>query len=493
MLMLPLTLGMTLAQQSSPYVVLDSTRQLFLDDWLIESKRNVVRRIRPADKSPHNPVLWPDEEWEADVAVVYGSVLRDGKWWRMWYQSGGDVSYAEGDDGLVWRKPRFDLVTLDGHGTNIIVRQGAGEGQPGALPWFYEVFGVHKDTRDGARPFKMGYLSIQRDYSGPGGDPFHGGQRRGLGVADSADGIHFASVNPWATEAIVDGATHWMFDAASARYVLYGRTKHISDEIRAAWGGQEWSDRHWGRAVARVESPDFLNWDVTDARQAPVVLAVDPQDRLGDEIYSMLVFPYEGIYIGLVQVFHNHPDDCTLDIQLAVSRDTKTFERVGDRAPFVPLGGVGEWDRFNLSLANNPPIEVGDDLRFYYGGRTYRHSPYDGPDKGDVAGGIGFATTPRDRFVSLDATFETGEVLTRPVVLQGRSLHLNIKSDFGEARVEALSETGAVMASSEPVRADSLDARVRWTGDEPFGTDSPVRLRIALRNAQLYAVWCGRD
>ena len=119
----------------------------------------------------------------------------------------------------------------------------------------------------------------------------------------------------------------------------------------------------------------------------------------------MMVFPYQGVYIGLVQVFHNMPDDCTLDLQLAVSRDTHTFVRVGDRSPFIPLGGVGEWDRFNLSPANNPPIEVGDELRFYYGGRPYRHSPYAGPDKGDPAGGIGFATVPRDRFVSLDATF----------------------------------------------------------------------------------------
>jgi len=493
MLMLPVALGVTLAQPSSPYIVLDSTKQLFLDDWLIESRRNVARRIRPVDKSPHNPVLWPEEDWEADVAVVYGSVVRDGKHWRMWYQSGGDVSYAESEDGIEWRKPRLDVVSADGHKTNIIVRQGAEEGQPGGLPWFYEVFGVHRDERRPERPYVMGYLSLQRDYTGPGGDPFHGGQRRGLGVADSADGIHFRSVNPWSTEAIVDGATHWMRDPATKQYVLYGRTKHVPDEIRAAWGSQEWFGGHWGRAVARVESSDFLSWDITDAREAPVVLAVDPADRPGDEIYSMMVFPYEGIYIGLVQVFHNTADECTLDIQLAVSHDTRHFERVGDRSAFIPLGGVGEWDRFNLSLANNAPIEVGDDLRFYYGGRAHRHSPYDGPDKGEPVGGIGFASIRRDRFVSLDASFDGGEIVTRPLLLRGRSLHLNLASGFGDVRVEALADDGSAIATSEPVRSDSLDARVRWEGKEPFGGDSPVRLRIALRNARLYAVWCERE
>jgi len=46
---------------------------------------------------------------------------------------------------------------------------------------------------------------------------------------------------------------------------------------------------------------------------------------------------------------------------------------------------------------------------------------------------------------------------------------------------------------AQPVPANSLDTRGRWTGDEPFGAGSPVRLRIALRNARLYAVWCGGE
>ena len=86
-----------------------------------------------------------------------------------------------------------------------------------------------------------------------------------------------------------------------------------------------------------------------------------------------------------------------MDIQLAVSRDSVHFERVADRAPLLAVGEVGAWDRFNLSLANNPPIVVGEGLRFYYGGRNYRHGPYQGNDKGERFGGIGFATIPRDR------------------------------------------------------------------------------------------------
>ena len=122
----------------------------------------------------------------------------------------------------------------------------------------------------------------------------------------------------------------------------------------------------------------------------------------------MKVFPYEGIYIGLVQVFHATPDDATLDVQLAVSRDGLNFTRVGDRSPFIPLGPVGSWDRFNHSLANNDPFPVGDDLHFYYGGRSYRHTPYDGPDKGPSNAGVGIAVAPRDRFVALEHPSRAG-------------------------------------------------------------------------------------
>ena len=325
-------------------------------------------------------------------------------------------------------------------------------------------------------------------------DVFHGDQRRGLGVAVSPDGIHWTPADPWATQAITDGATYWMFDPRRDKYILYGRTKYIAPPVAEAWAGDEWIDKHfWGRAVARVASPDFLNWDFVDSGTAPVVMASDTEDAPGDEIYSMHVFPYESVYIGLVQVFHNQKDTCHLDLQLAVSHDGIHFTRVGDRTPFIPCGPVGAWDRFNNSVANNPPILVGDELRFYYGGRTYRHSPYDGPDRGDPRGFVGYASVKRDRFVSLHASFEGGVVETVPLLVEEAVIHLNAAARFGEIRVEAVDTTGATIARSEAIGTDALDIPVRW---EEGGVDSdsgPIRLRIHLANAHLYALWCASE
>jgi hypothetical protein len=482
-----------LAASAQAPIVVDSTKQLFLDDHVIARMENVTRTIHSVAKSEHNPVLWPTEPWEGTVAIVYGSVLRDGNRYRMWYHGGAGVSYAESEDGIAWTKPRLGLHTVDGQDTNILIDRNAVEGAPNHLPHFYELFGVHKDENadDPNARYVMGYLCIQRDYSGPSEDPYHTGQRRGLGVATSPDGIHWTLHNSFATDAICDGGTYWMVDPATNNYVLYGRTKYFPLELKSAWASDPWVEKNcWGRAVARVESPDFLDWEFTAPASAPVVMTADIEDPPGTEIYSMQVFPYEGVYIGLVQIFHNQENTCYLDIQLAVSRDGVSFNRVGDRTPFIPLGPVGSWDRFNTSVANNPPIRVDDELRFYFGGRTYRHSPYQGDDKGASGGGIGFGTIALERFVSLDAPSSGGTVETVPVLLPGGELHLNAVSRFGEIVVELLdSASQDVVAQSLPVSEDSLDVAVIWEEGSAFDATRPITIRFTLKNAGLFGFW----
>jgi hypothetical protein len=487
------TIVIGLAASGQPAITVDHRKQLFLDDYLIQSSTNITRKVHPAKKFEGNPVLWPSESWEPKLAVLYGSVILDEGKYRMWYKSGMGVGYAESSDGIDWVKPRLGLVMIDGQETNLLFVKREKFKGPEAFPTFWEPFGVHKDEKDPdpQRRYKMGFLSIIRPYKGPRRDPFHPTDRRGLGVAGSGDGIHWKLINEFATEAICDGATHWLFDTPGHKYVLYGRTKKTLPEVESAWSKYDWYEQyHSGRAVARLESVDFLNWDFAEPASAPVVMTADIDDEPGTEIYSMMVFPYESLYIGLVQVFHARPEACYLDVQLAVSHDSLSFTRVGDRAPFIPAGEIGGWDRFNQSLANNSPIPVGDELRFYYGGRTYRHGPYKGKDTGPAGGGIGFATIQKDRFVSLQASFDGGEILTKPLKLEGSDLHINAKSDFGEIVVEAFDVAGNSIAKSESIRSDSLDITVDWKRGSLKSPKSPVVLRFTLQNACLFAVWC---
>ena len=402
------------------------------------------------------------------------------------------VAYAESGDGIRWKKPKLNFVTIGGRKTNLLFERSSSN-QPGhPFPYFYELFGVQKSPH--SNEYLMGFLSIERPYSGPSEDPFHKGERRGFGVATSRDGLTWNPTNSFTTDSICDGDSHWMYDAQHDRYVLYGRSKHRSEELIKAWSKQEksgeWVKRHyWGRVVVRAESPDLLHWNHTKPADAPIVMAADENDVAGTEIYSMMVFPYESVYIGLIQVFHNQLEGSRLDFQLAVSRDTIHFERVGDRATFLPCGGIGEWDRFNNSIATNPPIRVGDQLRFYYGGRSDRHGPYFGDDRGVVEGAIGVASIPVDRFVSVAGSYDNAQLTTKPLLIKHKQLFLNGQSNFGRIVVEVLDLDNRVLAKSSSIQADAVRKQVDWeSGGLPSG-DRPVRLRFSLENAHLYAFW----
>src|ERR1043166_7260872 len=87
----------TLAADSA--IILDARKQLFLDNYLIASLTRVKRTVESARKFQGNPLLWPAEKWEEPRALLYGSIIRDGGKFRMWYLSGHSVASAESELG----------------------------------------------------------------------------------------------------------------------------------------------------------------------------------------------------------------------------------------------------------------------------------------------------------------------------------------------------------------------------------------------------------
>ena len=47
-----------------------SQKQLFVDDYLIESMTNARQAMNPADKVENNPVLRPERPWEGNHAPM---------------------------------------------------------------------------------------------------------------------------------------------------------------------------------------------------------------------------------------------------------------------------------------------------------------------------------------------------------------------------------------------------------------------------------------
>lgn len=88
---------------------LGNQRELFLDDYRIESAHDVGRVVHPAQTTAQ-PVLRPTKPWEHST-YIYGSVYRIGGVYRMWYTCYNDqppnyhLCYAESQNGVDWTKP----------------------------------------------------------------------------------------------------------------------------------------------------------------------------------------------------------------------------------------------------------------------------------------------------------------------------------------------------------------------------------------------------
>lgn len=484
-------------------------KQLFLDGYLIEWREKMERRVRPVEKHAENPLVRPEAEWEPSGYVTYGSVIYDEEEgiYKMWcqglggsktealdhYQTRG-VYYFTSADGIRWQRPKLDVVSIAGNRTNIVALSCLAE-RPEGLPAFYELFGVSKDAleSDPRRRYKMGYLYLVRDYSGPHEAHARRGQLRGLGVAFSANGVNWTPVEEAVTYAIRDGGTYWFWDEKRGCYRLYGRTRHLSGAVWLRYGeDRRFQLNNSARAVNGVESTDFVHWEPEDGT---LIISADVLDGPGDEIYSLSVFPYEGIYIGLLQMFHNYEEACWLDIQLAASRDGVHFERLSDRTPFIPVGQVGEWDRFNQSVANNPPFRAGDELRFYYSGRNYVHSGvYAGNDNGAKAGlhrlaGVGVGTIRLDRFAAMEASFDVGKLLTKPIIFAGDRLHVNANVAFGKLGVRLLDGEGHPLEHMEATVQEVNAVDIPMPLDLSTLGAKPVHIEFSLANGQLYSFW----
>ena len=100
-----------------------------------------------------------------------------------------------------------------------------------------------------------------------------------------------------------------------------------------------------------------------------------------------------------------------------------------------------------------------------------------------------------DGFVSVQAPFHGGEVVTKPVVFDGDELQINYStSAAGSARVELQDASGNPLsgfALDDCIESigDSVQQTVRWKSGHDVGrmAGQPVRLRFALKDADLYS------
>ncbi|MDE0140470.1 MAG: hypothetical protein OXI80_17265 [Caldilineaceae bacterium] len=496
-------------------------RQLFLDDHGIESIDGLSRTVHQPDKK--GAVIRPEAGLsgrEQHSIQTHSAPIWDSERevWQLWCSSPTTISasgYFESDDGLHWYKPVMNQVNYRGSRANHFVDYALRGHREGPATVVYDPF-----DPDPGRRYKSATFS-SRDHD--------------VGFAVSPDGMQWAGLDN--VPAVPSQDTHSLsFDHQEQLFIL--KTKHAGPIFLPPDAPHIPGDEagHNSRAASLSTSTDFANWTApemsffADERDQEIGRLVI-EETLADstrrkpefnvpetynaQVYNLSVFRYEGRYVGLAMMFYRSArvpkewpgfDEMDLPesilttvrrggdwtgiwhIQMLSSRDLRSWERVGDRQPFITPSRLdsGAYDTLCIGQPAEP-VPRGEELWFYYTGiRSYAIASLKYRDQGAVC----LAVLRRDGFVSLDAGEEEGELVTRPFRWTGGSFHANLNAVGGDLKAQVLAADGSILATSLPVTGDQTDARVEWSQDgAALKKGLEVRLRFSLRNASFYSYW----
>ncbi len=450
-------------------IPIDTGRQLFVDDFLIETT-TLRREFHLPTLHAGNPILKPEHPAIeiGGIDIPNAAPFSDGVWWdpadqlfKMWYyaRNGAFTCYATSSDGITWDRPALpDSEIRDG---NIVVSSRGDS----STTW------LDSQTSDPARRFKM--------------------------LTWRANHLHFRVSG--------DGVT-WGDPLWSSERGAGDRSTFFYNPFRRVWVYSiRKTDRYAGRVRVYLETRDMSQKPKLD--DASKWIRADELDRVQDvinegtypDLYNVDATPYESLMLGLFSIHsveHNqYPDDAShpkvVHVSLGFSRDGFHWTRP-DRRPFLDIAhqGASAWNRGNVQSVGGGCLLVGDRLYFYYSGRN------SGKELDDASGmATGLAFLRRDGFASMNADSSGGVLTTRPVVFNGGHLFVNVDNPNGELTVAVLSEDGRVLtpfstARCTPIACDSTIQRVSW-GDTDLSqlAGRTVRFQFRLRDGALYSFW----
>jgi hypothetical protein len=445
-------------------------RQLFLDGFWIARASGVSRKLH--EPAREGVAVVSEHPWES-LLSAYHVVLRDGNTWRLYYlcseargESGGPWQYcalAESSDGIAWSKPRLGVVDFRGSKQNNLVYGGP-------LTELAPFLDANPDAKASERYKAVGRLGNLGT-----------GNERGLVPLASPDGLRWRPMRdePVLTEGPFDSHNLPFWDTRLGTYVVYTRGK-------AGTGGSFKGGVRW---IRRATSPDFIRW----TRLEPIDTGEVPAEHL----YTNACTVYErapGTYLMFPSRFvpDRTPDNPVAraatpgvnDIVLMSSRDGIRFDRSFKEAFIRPGQDVLQW-RERGTYVGQGIVQTSPGVLSLYS-RQHRYQP---------SVHIRRYALRTDGFVSVNAGYSGGECVTRALVFEGNELEINYStSAIGSVRVEIQDAGGKAIPGFElgncPEKfGDEIDGMVSWKGGSRPGSlaGRPVRLRIALKDADLYA------
>lgn len=486
-------------------VPLGTRKHLFLDDALVASSQGV--RFVP------NPPRW-DALVIPDGVRGHLSVVQDEQGLIRLYYQGPENSLAVmvSRDGQYWEKP--DLGRGDYYGErNVVLREPVGLGvvflDPNAAPeerWKY-FSGIRRQAmyvfsspdgwsfrRNGvaALPFSAGsqsaiYYDDQRgvyaahhrsDYAmTPGGDT----QRRFL--LSEVENL----MEPWPFEPVTPERVR----EAAKRWRIAGRLFP------------------WFLDNGPLAAPGL-------SLELPTVLSTDERlDPVGTDVYVTKAVKYPwapDAYVAFPSIYFHYWDDGpptrrvlgeqdrgrgsgVVEVQLAVSRDGRRWKRYV-RPAYAPIGSDGS-NRIHMLFMAHGLVRRGNEIWQFLGGHGGNGIGYHSAWTQKGPWPLWKLVQRLDGFVAAEGDYTGGFLLTRPVVLGGKRLVLNVDTGAtGYVQVGFLDETGMPVPGYSVdecvyINGDFLETEVEWMGR---GSDispldgKPVQILFRLRGARLYAM-----
>lgn len=458
-------------------------KQLFIDDRFIESSRDVTLTMNQPTKV--GPVILPDRPWENRRVGFCDSVIEHEGTFMLFYScmargKGIPVCLATSQDGVHWEKPSLGVIDFGGSKDNNIVLPAQGE-----TVVFLDPHGVPQER------FKC--VSV-RHWPDP--------KTCGLYVHTSADGIHWHISEDRVFPLGPDTANMAMWDRQRGKYVAHIR---VWDPMRKV-GRVEMDDIRQPWPFRQLEAPYYI-WGKdkipVPSEEVPLAFGYDERDPVPSDHYNSGAVEYpwaDSVYLMFPAAYLHFPappagtygNDGLLDIQLATSRDGVSYTRLS-RTPYIPLSPEGAKDSKCLYMATGM-VRRGNDVYQYYAGYEITHgTPQDHPS--EPIGSICAVRQRLDGFVSADAAYAGGQLLTPPLAFSGTRLELNVDcSAMGSCRVALLDEAGEPVpgftaGACDTIHGNSVSRTVTWQGNADISTltGRPVRLHFLLRACKLYA------
>jgi len=429
-----------------PYFFCD--RRVIEDRWLVE------RFVVAPQRNSKNPLMSRQFPWEGTGPHVGGSILRDPDSGRflMWYTVFNQEAYdkklpfsynvclAQSEDGMTWERPNLNVFQYQGNTSNNSILLGTDKTQN---------IDVSLNPYPNRWPGK--FLSIHN-------------QKGGVFVSTSNDGKTFTR----------------LFEKAAIPYHSDTHNNLVYDEVRDRWflycRPRAWVGYH-KRRVALQTSDDLEHW----SHERTILL---PTETETPEYYGMTVFRRGDLFFGIVQIYETKSG--SMHLELAWSSDGEHWDFLPTHPAFLARGSSGEWDAGMVLVADNP-VEVGDELRFYYSGFRLDHNA-----KTENEAAIGLVSSERDRLIGLRPNSkEPGLLMTRPFLHRNRPITLNTIVR-GQITAELRTDGNKVIpgfsyADSVPVTTSGFAQPLQWKGSAAGVIPSEeVRLLLRLENAEVF-------